>query len=509
MCISLLTGLWVMPVYAAPDWPNQVQISADGGIVIDADSGAVLYGQNIHQQYFPASITKILTALIIIEQCDMDEVVTFSHNAVYNVEAGSTSAGMDEGDQLTVRQCLYAMMLKSANEVANALAEHAAGSIEAFSAMMNSKAVSLGCTNSNFTNPSGLNDPNHFTTAYDMALISKAAFENDVFVEIDSTLYYELPPTKKNVDGITVYPGHKMLKKNDSRYYPGIIGGKTGYTSLAGNTLVTCAERDGLKLITVILNGHQTHYDDTRSLLDFGFSNFKSVLISDFDTTYTSVENDMTIAGLPTTDLSVVDVQKDKTITLPNTADFTDADSSISYELPAGAPDDAVAQITYTYNERVIGSTYLVVNQEGAAATEAAVDVTTEAALIPTEGDGPGQESSAPESEAAEENTGSKFSAIQIPSIVWKVLVAAGVLAAVIGGLILLKVRIEKREETERLLRYERRQQRLKDIGISTSEFDMMMQQRYTAGTSTTKRRPKGGIKKRKSFLDDKKQDLG
>lgn len=513
ICLSLLLGLTPGTAQASPTWPNQIQISAEGGIVIDADSGAVLYGQNIHQTYFPASITKILTALIVIEECDLDDVVTFSHNAVYNVEAGSTSAGMDEGDQLTVRQCLYAMMLKSANEVANALAEHTAGSIEAFAAMMNAKAVSLGCQESNFTNPSGLNDENHYTSAYDMALIAKAAFSNELFVEIDSSLYYDLPPTKRNVDGLRVYPGHKMLKQNTAEYFPGIIGGKTGYTSLAGNTLVTCAERDGMKLITVILNGRQTHYEDTRKLMNFGFSNFKSVDIADFDTTYTSVSNDMTIAGLPTTDLSVVEVQKNQRITLPNTADFFDAQSSISYDLPTTAPDGAIAQISYTYNDRAIGSTYLMVNKAGAAATMPAVDVTTEAESTTAEpesqtAEGEGRQAEQPGAE--EESAAVKTPLIEVPPIVWKVLIAIVILAAVIGGFVLLKFHIEKREEAERSLRYQRREQRLKDIGISTSEFDLMMQQRYTAGTSTSGfGKVKRGGRKRKSFLDKKRQDLG
>ena len=124
--LSLLFAMCPQTVYAAPAWPDNLAISAEGGIVMDADSGAVLYGKNIHTSYFPASITKILTALIVIENCDLDEIVTFSHNAVYNVESGSSSAGLDEGDQLTVRDCLYAMLLKSANEAANALAEQMA-----------------------------------------------------------------------------------------------------------------------------------------------------------------------------------------------------------------------------------------------------------------------------------------------------------------------------------------------------------------------------------------------
>lgn len=498
ICLTLLLGMYPDTVYAAPAWPNQVQITAEGGIVIDADSGAVLYGQNIHQQYYPASITKILTALIIIEECDMDEVVTFSHNAVYNVESGSSNAGIDEGDQLTVRECLYAMLLQSANEAANALAEHMAGSIEAFSAVMNAKAVSLGCRNSNFVNPSGLNDPNHLTSAYDMALISRAAFENDVFVEIDTTLYYKLPPTKLNPEGLAISPKHKMLKKNNAEYYPGVIGGKTGYTELAGNTLVTCAERDGMKLIAVVLNGHQTHYTDTKALLDFGFANFKSVLISEFDTTYTSVDNDMTIAGLPAADLSIIEIEKGKKITLPAAADFSDAVSSISYELPASAPVNAAAQVTYTYNDRVIGSAYLMVNKNEA----------TPAAGVLTESGSEAGESSASEpvsnglseepesSEQNEKKTGR--SAISIPPIVIRILLAVVILAACIGGLVFLKIRIEKKEAAERQLRYQKRQQRLKDIGMSEVEFDLLMQRRHTADTKSKKSKP--GKKNKKFF---------
>jgi len=127
------------------DWPSDVSIEAEGGIVMDMDSGAVIYWKNMHEHYFPASITKVLTALIVLENCDLNEVVTFSHNAIYNVEDNSTNANLEEGDQLSAQDCLYALLLKSANEAANALAEHVAGSNEAFALMMNEKARELGC----------------------------------------------------------------------------------------------------------------------------------------------------------------------------------------------------------------------------------------------------------------------------------------------------------------------------------------------------------------------------
>ena len=163
----LFPFLMPLTALAAPEWPSNVSIEADGGILMDADTGTVLYGKNMDQSYYPASITKILTALIVLENCSLDEMVEFSHDDVYNVEAGSSSAGIDEGDILTVRDCLYALMLASANESANALACHVSGSREAFAELMNQKAASLGCTGSHFANPSGLNDENHYTTAHD------------------------------------------------------------------------------------------------------------------------------------------------------------------------------------------------------------------------------------------------------------------------------------------------------------------------------------------------------
>ena len=357
----IMTLLASSRALAAPAWPSEIAIQAEGGILMDADSGCVIFGQNIHQQFFPASITKILTALIIVERCDLDDTITFSHNAVYNVERGSTSAGYDTGDQITVREALYAMLLKSANEVANALAEHCAGSIEAFAELMNEKAAELGCTDSHFANPSGLNNPEHYTTAYDFALISKAAFENPVFLEFDSTTYHEMAPNATNKTPFTVYCGHKMMKKNSGMYYPGIIGGKTGYTTLAGNTLVTCVERDGLKLITVVLNGHQTHYSDTQAMMDFGFANFKNVNISDYETTYTSPESDIDLTG---THSALLQLDTGRSVTLPKNADFSDAGTELSYELTDKDPGNAAARLTYLYDGRVIGTTWLLAAQD-------------------------------------------------------------------------------------------------------------------------------------------------
>lgn len=354
-----------LTAYAAPSWPDTPDILADGGILVDADSDAVLFEKNADQAYYPASITKILTALIIIENCDLDDIVTFSDRAVNDVESGSSNMGALEGDQLSVRDCLYGLMLASANEAANALAEHCAGSMEAFADMMNQKAKELGCTGSNFANPSGLNNENHYTTARDMAIIMKAAIANPVFLEIDSSLYWKHGPIKRYPDPDdphnTVYAHHSMLKKNDYRYYSGAFAGKTGYTSLAGNTLVTCAKRDGMTLICVILNGHQTHYQDTKTLFDYGFLNFKTRPVSDYDHSYTSIENDMTIAGLTASPISTLSLDDDCFVTLPQNADFNDIETGLNYQLDASAPPDSIARISYRYAGRNIGSSYLMI----------------------------------------------------------------------------------------------------------------------------------------------------
>ena len=250
---------------------KQPEIQAQGAVLMDAATGNLLYSKEAETKFYPASITKLMTALLVAEKCSLDDTVTFSKTAVTNLESGAVSLGLVEGDKLTVRQSLYGLLLKSANEVANGLAEHTAGSISKFADMMNARAKELGCTNTNFVNPNGLNNSNHYTTPHDMALIARAAFQNGTVSKIASTLSYQIPATQKAA-ARTISLGHKMLYPNDARYYQGVIGGKTGYTSLAGNTLVTCAERDGVRLIAVIMKSKSTQYTDTSALLDYGFA---------------------------------------------------------------------------------------------------------------------------------------------------------------------------------------------------------------------------------------------
>ena len=535
LCAVLFLGAApAITASAAVSWPSDVSIEAEGGILIDAESGTVLHGKNIHETYFPASITKILTALIIIKHCDLDEIVTFTHSAVNTLEPGSSILGARVNDKLSVRDCLYALLLQSANEVANALAEHCSGSVDAFAELMNAEAKALGCVDSNFANPSGLNNPNHYTSAHDMALISKASFADPTFVEIDSTLYYDVPAgqLQQYPDGWRYYAHHRMMKKNDSNYYSGIIGGKTGYTSLAGNTLVTCAEREGLKLISVVLNGHQTHYSDTKALMDFGFANFKSVAVADKDSTYQKIENDLSFGGIFPSETTKLSVHQDSSITLPVNADFADVTSTLEYHLDDTAPEHAVARIDYNYGGKLVGQAWLeastvpgyippaeilaeplpesLEDSEVSALPNTTEENTSAAELSQTTDDDSKDFSNVTSKEAEKKSSASEEAknSMKTPAkndktesksfdLLKKILSICAIISVIGGAICGIVIYRERQEERERLIRRERRERRMKDWGYSSTEFDMIMQQHL---------RSKNQFKKRK--LSDKLFDF-
>ncbi len=483
ICLSLILGPAPITAKAAVPWPTGVSIEADGGILMDADTGTILYGKNEEQAYYPASITKILTALIVLEECDMDEMVTFSHDDVYNVEAGSSSAGIDEGDVLTVRDCLYALLLASANESANALACHVSGSREAFAELMNEKAQNLGCTGSHFANPSGLNDENHYTTAHDMALIAQEAIKNPDFVEISGTRSYQMAPTRKNAEGGYVANHHNMVKQNTSVTYPGAFAGKTGYTSLAGNTLVTCAERDGITLIAVVLNGHQSHYRDTKALFDFGFSNFQSLKAADHEVTYRSLKNDMTIAGMTAKDSISLSLDSDSRVILPKEAIFSDLTPSLSYELEPDAPSNAIARISYTYEGHEAGQVYLCT----ASRTNRASLSSGEISFNDTP---PAPSETAPQSQKhsvqpANPDSTDKSAALPLWLTVSLIIGLSTILGA--GSFLLLHNR--QKEKEDRMRRRQRRLERLEDMGLSSSDFDQMLSKKRSSMPSYRPRR--------------------
>ena len=353
-------------------WPAGPTVYAESAIVMEADTGMILYAKDMEQKNFPASITKIMTALVTLDRCELTENVEYSYYATHSIEYGSSSIARTEGEILTVEESLYALMLSSANECANALAEHVAGSNEEFAKLMNQKAKELGCVNTNFSNPSGLHDENHYTCAYDMALITKAALKNDDFRRIAGTDYYTLRTTNKNDEQLWMQNHHYMIAPYRTAKYldDSVFAGKTGYTTAALNTLVTCGKRNGMDVIVVTMRTRSTGekgvplFTDTASLLDYA-NNFQKLNISDHENTFVvgnaydfSIEsNDLA------TSTSLISIDENSTIILPNNVSFADAIPSISFEENETGNK---AYLTYEYAGQIVGKASITLeeNQE-------------------------------------------------------------------------------------------------------------------------------------------------
>ncbi len=256
-------------------WPQGPAVQAAGAIVMDMDTGAILYGKNLDQRHYPASITKIMTTMVALEHSSLTDTFTCGEE-VYQIEADSTNLGIQDGEKLTMEQALHGVMLESANDLANAVAVHVAGSISAFADMMNAKAEELGCTNTHFVNPSGLHGEEHYTTARDMAKIATAAYAIPEFRTITAKTEYIIPKTNVTDEERGFLNHQKLLQKDTEYYMPWCTGGKTGYTTDAWNTLVTYAEQDGMRLVCVLLreNGAPKAYTETADLVNYALASF-------------------------------------------------------------------------------------------------------------------------------------------------------------------------------------------------------------------------------------------
>jgi len=343
-----------------PEWPAGPEVSADAAILIDARSGNILYAKNIDTPYPPASITKILTALIACEESSLSDMVVYSHKAIYSVPYDGSAVGFSEDEAISMKDSLYGLLLKSGNEAANGIAEHIGGSIEAFSDMMNERAAQTGATGSHFVNPNGLHDDEHYTTCHDMALIMREAIHNDAFLEIASTTYYEIPPTNIRQEGYQFSTGHRMLLKSRDEYYEYAIAGKTGYTSKAGNTLVTYAKKDDMELICVILHSIQTQYNDTRTLFDYGFNSFTCYNAAREDSTYNNEGVGFFSFLSSAFEKAPVSVKlEDSYILLPSTMPFSSLESRLEYSEGEDADPNVLGYVRYSYQGLDVGSATL------------------------------------------------------------------------------------------------------------------------------------------------------
>ena len=336
------------------NWPDGPQVSAQSAIVMDVDSGTVLYAKNIDEKLYPASTTKILTCLLAVENAQMNENVEFSYDAVFGVPRDGSNMGIDVGEILPMEDCLYGILVGSANEVAAAVGEHVGGDTETFLQMMNDRAKELGCKNSNFMNANGLHDENHYTTAYDLALIARAFFANDYLANIANTPRVHFEPTATQPDDFYLNNKNKLVTGEIKYQY--YMGGKTGYTSQAKQTLVSCAEKDGMRLVCVVMKEETPdQFNDTVTLFNYGFSNFKKIKVSEVDTKYTTSNTSFFESGQDIfgNSKSILELDKNGYIMIPASAEFTDVESSIGYDKLA---ENQVAMINYTYNDIFVGS---------------------------------------------------------------------------------------------------------------------------------------------------------
>ena len=288
ICAILLISLMLTTIFTIRTNADDQGISVDSpsALLMDLKSGKILYEKDIDKKMYPASLTKIMTAIIILENCDLNEVATVSYDAVMTLSAGYVTANLQVGEELTVEQLLYVLMVGSSNDAAIVLAEHESGSIEEFAKLMNEKAKEIGCTSTNFVNPNGAHDEKHYSTARDLSLIAKYAMQNEMFRTLVKTTSYKLPMTNKyeKEDRLFTTTNSLLILNNNNRadnyYYKYATGIKTGFTTPAGNCLIASANKGDLELLTVVLgagqniDGLSSRYIDTKELFEYGYSNY-------------------------------------------------------------------------------------------------------------------------------------------------------------------------------------------------------------------------------------------
>ena len=318
---SLILGSPAFAEEAAPDtaassittnqisgWPQGPEITSEAAVILEDSTGTTLYAKNMDEVLYPGSTVKIMTCLLALENSNLTDEVTMTATGVSGVTDGGANISAQLDEVFTMEQCLYAIMVASANDIALQVAEHIGGSVENFVAMMNTRAAQLGCTNTVFTNPTGLPDENQHTTAHDMALIMKAATENPSFSPIASANTYTIPATNVSGGARSLTSKFTMTNNSSDAYYQGCLGGKEGFTEASQSTLVCSAQRNDVTLICVILKGASSQTDDEAiTLLDYGFSNFQLLTLGQDDFSLMSGGQVIVPAGASADSLTIQD----------------------------------------------------------------------------------------------------------------------------------------------------------------------------------------------------------
>ncbi len=333
---------------------SDLSLEAGAAVLMEAETGKILYSKNPTEKMYPASITKVLTTLIALEKGNLQDTITFSAETLNAVEQGSSRVGVEAGETCTLEDALHCVMLASGNDTAAGVAEHIAGSVSAFVDMMNEKAAELGCTNTHFTNPHGLPDENHYTTAQDMALIVQAAVKNPHFADIAGDLSYNMPATNK-CEAREIWQHHKMMYPSGQYYYEGILWGKTGYTSVALNTLVTAAKKNDITLLTVVLKcpGAAYTYTNSAALFDYGFEHYKAIKpLETFKLKETAATAGISEGAIHDLDRYSILYNGNYTVVAPSTVNPSDIAVSVTTETAA---EGIWGSLVFTYQNNEIG----------------------------------------------------------------------------------------------------------------------------------------------------------
>lgn len=315
-----------MQAHLPKEWPEAPDIASEAAILVDIDTNTILYAKNATNSMYPASTTKLMTAYLTLSNTSLDDIVTFSKNSIYSLPSGSSHIGMHIGESLSVKDCLYGLLLPSANEVATALAEHISGSVSAFVELMNSTAVELGCVNTNFANANGLQDPNHMTCAYDLYRIMLGCLQYSDFITIASTPAYYRKADELLDRDIPMGTTNKLIKKDSDYYTPFVVCGKTGWTEEAGRCLVTYASKDGRNLICVTMDAEDPNqYKDTIQLFNYGFDHFSVAKVAEQDQSYsTQALRTNSPLGLSEQSSSFLTLDSASRVTVPDTVSLND-----------------------------------------------------------------------------------------------------------------------------------------------------------------------------------------
>ena len=352
-----------------PDWPQGPATGARGAIVMETTTGTILYAKNIHERLYPASTTKLMTCLVAMEHASLSDMVTVSANAINAVPSDGVRLGIAAGRSITMEQALYAIMVRSANDISNAVAEHVAGSVPAFADLMNERAASLGLTGTHFVNANGLHDADHYTTPYDLCVIANAFFDSVSLSEIGGTPRYHIEPSPTQPDEFYLTNKHALI--TGTVPVEGVIGGKTGFTDEAGECLVTCAERNGMRLISVVMfEDSPSQFNDSASLLEYGFTNFSPVPASGNENRVFPETPAFFLANrnLFSRDITTLSFANGSYLILPAGKTFTDTNLTVS---STGAPEAEVAMtLGFDFHEVPVG-TVDVIRATSAPATSA------------------------------------------------------------------------------------------------------------------------------------------